>query len=56
MRLIAANFAVVGGGACLTYGAGLIAPAAGWLVAGVLLFAAGVALAMLRTAPKRGST
>jgi len=53
MRIVAANFAVVGGGACLTYGAGLLAPAAGWLVAGCLLFAAGVALAMLRT-PRKG--
>lgn len=52
MRVAAANFAVVGGGACLTYGAGLLSPAAGWLVAGCLLFAAGVALAMLTTQRK----
>lgn len=52
MKIAIGNFAVICGGACITYGTALIAPAAGWFVGGCLLFVAGIALAIAHAKEK----
>lgn len=42
-RNVATSVAELAGGACLTVGAAMIFPPAGWIVAGLFVFAAGVA-------------